>query len=71
MTGNDNSTITRLKKFLEAQFYIKDLGKLKYFLGTEVARSRKGIFISQRKYMLDVLKDTNKFGGRVSGFPME
>jgi len=34
-----------------------DLGKLKYFLGIKVAYSRQGIFISQRKYILDLLKE--------------
>jgi len=29
-----------------AQFEMKDLRKLKYFLGTEVAYSKTGIFIS-------------------------
>ena len=31
------------------------MGGLKYFLGIEVARSRRGIFLSQRKYVLDLL----------------
>ena len=34
---------------------MKDLGRLKYFLGIEVLRSKGGIFISQRKYILDLL----------------
>ena len=34
---------------------MKNLGGLKYFLGIEVARSQKGIFLSQRKYVLDLL----------------
>lgn len=41
-----------------AEFIIKDQGELKYFLGMEVERSHKGIFILQRKYTLDLLKET-------------
>jgi hypothetical protein len=36
------------------------LGLLKYFLGIEIAHSPKGIFISQRKYTLDLLRETGK-----------
>jgi len=50
-----------LRERLAAQFEMKDLGKLKYFLGIEVAYSRLGIFISQRKYILDLLKETGSW----------
>jgi hypothetical protein len=43
-------------------FDIKDLELLKYFLGIEIAHSPKGIFISQRKYTLDLFKETGKLG---------
>jgi hypothetical protein len=36
----------------------KDLGNLKYFLGIKVVRYKHSIFISQRKYVLDFLKET-------------
>ena len=36
---------------------MKDLGDLSYFLGMEFTRSTQGIFISQRKYALDLLKE--------------
>jgi hypothetical protein len=38
------------------------LGSLNYFLGIEVARSKHGIFVSQRKYILDLLKETRMQG---------
>jgi hypothetical protein len=55
ITGDDIEEISRLKEQLSAQFEIKNLGRLKYFLGIEMAKSWRGILLSQRKYMLDVL----------------
>lgn len=37
----------------------------------EVARNREGIFISQRKYTLDLLKETRKLGYKPVGTPLE
>lgn len=46
ITGNNDKAIQDLKLFLQQQFHIKDLGKLKYFLGLEVAKSKARIVIS-------------------------
>ncbi|KAH1107170.1 hypothetical protein J1N35_010938 [Gossypium stocksii] len=45
------------KQCLAQEFEIKDIGMLQYFLRIEVAKSKKGIFISQRKYILDLLTE--------------
>ncbi|GKE86918.1 ribonuclease H-like domain-containing protein, partial [Tanacetum coccineum] len=45
------------KVFLKSKFMIKDLGKLKYFLGIEVVDTDKGICLNQRKYVLDLLSE--------------
>ena len=44
------------KKYLGKEFEIDDLGYLKYLMGIEVGRSKQEIFISQRKYVLDLLQ---------------
>jgi len=44
-----------LKGCLIKEFEIKELGKLKYFLGIEVDYSKERIFISQQKYILYLL----------------
>lgn len=49
VTGDDVEEIKMLKLQLSKEFEIKDLGRLKYFLGIEVAHSKAGIFISQQK----------------------
>ena len=70
LTGNDTEEITRIKMALNKEFEVKDLGNLKYFLGMEVARSREGIYVSQRKYILDLLKETGMLGCRPSAVPI-
>ena len=57
---NDMTGISSLKCFLHGQFHTKDLRMLKYFLGVEVMRSKCEIFLSQRKYVLDILSETGK-----------
>ena len=53
------------------EFEIKDLGQLKYFLGMEVTRSKGGISISQRKYTLDLLKETRMLGCKSVETPLD
>ncbi|RDX80722.1 putative mitochondrial protein, partial [Mucuna pruriens] len=52
-------------------FQTKDLGHLKYFLGIEVAQSKEGIVISQRKYALDILQETSMSNCRLVDSPMD
>ncbi|RVW97919.1 Retrovirus-related Pol polyprotein from transposon TNT 1-94 [Vitis vinifera] len=63
--------IDLLKKLLTKEFEIKDLGNLKYFLGMEIARSKKGIAVSQRKYVLDLLNETGMLGCKPAETPMD
>ena len=60
-----------MKALLDAKFKIKDLGNLKFFLGTEVARSKLGITLYQRKYTLDLLTDTSLLAAKPISTPMD
>ncbi|XP_059671154.1 uncharacterized mitochondrial protein AtMg00810-like [Cornus florida] len=71
ITGDDASGIAQAKLHLQKSFDVKDLGPLRYFLGIEVARSRRGISLSQRKYVLDLLQDTGMLGCRPASTPMD
>jgi hypothetical protein len=71
ITGNNIESIKGLKQFLHTRFRIKDLGDLKLFLGIEIARSKKGIYISQRKYALEIIKDSGYLGAKLVEFLME
>ena len=71
ITRNNDKAIQDLKLFLQQQFHIKDLGKLKYFLGLELARSKARIVISQRKYTLEILDNVGFLEAKPVDFPME
>lgn len=71
LAGNNMKFMQQVKDFLNMMFNIKDHGKLRCFLGIEVARSASGIVLSQRKYTLDILKETGLQGCKPTQFPME
>ncbi|XP_004289307.1 PREDICTED: uncharacterized mitochondrial protein AtMg00810-like [Fragaria vesca subsp. vesca] len=71
ITGDNVQEIEVLKQALHKKFAIKDLGKLKYFLGIEMATSKKGLFLNQRKYVLDLLKEANMLGCTSARSPLD
>jgi transposase InsO family protein len=71
ITGSDKEGIQILINHLSSSFLTKNLGKLRYFLGIEVARSKAGISLSQRKYTLDILQDTGYLGSKPVATPIE
>ncbi|XP_057958648.1 uncharacterized mitochondrial protein AtMg00810-like [Malania oleifera] len=71
ITRNDPICVANLKTVLDAKFGIKDLGSHKFFLGLEIARGRNGISLNQRKFALDILKETRMMGCKPAKSPME
>ncbi|RVW18959.1 Retrovirus-related Pol polyprotein from transposon RE1 [Vitis vinifera] len=71
VTGTDPEERKALQNYLSREFEMKDLGHLKYFLGIEVSRSSEGIFLSQRKYALDLLQETGMSGCQPVNAPIE
>ena len=71
ITGDNHEEISHLKTHLAQEFEVKDLGHLRYFLGIEVSRGPKGMFLSQRKYVLDLLREAGMLGCRPASTPIE
>ena len=59
MTENIERYIESIKKELRKGFEMTDLGYVRYYLGIEVTQHPKFIFLSQKKYIQDLL---NRFG---------
>ena len=71
LAGNDTKACTELKSYLHTCFSIKDLGPLQDFLGIEVAKGPQGLFLSQRKYTLDIINECGLLGAKPAEFPIE
>ncbi|KAJ4749494.1 Retroelement pol polyprotein-like [Rhynchospora pubera] len=71
VAGNDCEAIKKFKQYLSGTFHMKDLGLLKYFLGIEMARGSTGLFLSQRKYTLDILAECGLLGAKPAQTPIE
>ncbi|GJY31750.1 retrovirus-related pol polyprotein from transposon TNT 1-94 [Tanacetum coccineum] len=70
ITSNNLSKIETFKVFLKYKFMIKDLGKLKYFLGIEVIDTDKDICLNQRKYVLDLLSEYSMLACKPVNIPL-
>ncbi|XP_016186328.1 uncharacterized protein LOC107628038 [Arachis ipaensis] len=71
LAGNCIKEITALKQHLHDLFKIKDIGELKFFLGFEFARSKRGITMYQRKYCLDLLEEYGMLGSKSCSTSMD
>lgn len=64
ITGNNADEIKKTKEQLHKLFTIKDLGNAKYFLGLEIVRKKDGMYVNQRKYILDIISDAGLTGSK-------
>ncbi|CAJ2655908.1 unnamed protein product [Trifolium pratense] len=70
VTGSSSTELSRLIATLAARFSLKDLGYLNYFLGVEVIPSAAGMFLSQRKYITDLLQKSGMTEAKPASTPI-
>jgi len=70
ITASVPAAISDLLQQLQMSFAVKDLGKLNYFLGVEVTPLKTGLLLSQRRYIIDLLKRTNMLEAKPISSPM-
>lgn len=56
LTGSDSLALTSCIRNLDTQFALKTLGSVNYFLGFEAYRDTSSLYLTQSKYVIDLLK---------------
>ena len=71
LTGSCGKDIQDIKEKLKEEFKFSNLGELKYFLDIEVIKTNEGIYLLQRKYILDLLKKYGRIGCKLLNQPIQ
>ena len=58
LTWSNSVALAETKEYLKCHFVTNNMRKPKYFLEIEVAYKKHELFLSQRKYALDLLEET-------------
>ncbi|KAJ9552126.1 hypothetical protein OSB04_016171 [Centaurea solstitialis] len=64
LTGNDSRFLDQFIQSLSQKFSLKDLGMLHQFLGIEVIPTPTGLFLSQHRYIQDILHQFHMDGAK-------
>jgi len=70
IVGSDQHGIFQLRQHLSNEFQTNDFGRLRYFLGIEVAQSKDDIVSTQRKYAMIILEETCLLNAKSVDTPM-
>ncbi|GKD64483.1 putative ribonuclease H-like domain-containing protein, partial [Tanacetum coccineum] len=65
------SLCIEFEKMMHKKFQISSMGELKFFLGLQVKQKEDGIFISQDKYVTEILKKFGFTDVKTANTPME
>ena len=70
VAGSDSHAIHRLINCLQLDFAIKDLGPIHFFSGIEAVPVPNGLFLTQCRYIMDLLSCTKMTYAKPISFPM-
>ena len=70
ITGSNSNLIAQFITCLANRFSLKDLGQLSYFLEIEATRTKAGLHLMQRRYVLDLLTKTKMLDAKTVSTPM-
>ena len=70
ITGSNNVVVKDIIQHLHKEFAITDLGSLSFFLGIEAIRDATGLYLTQRRYIDDLLTKSKMNGAKPCSTPM-
>ncbi|GKF05304.1 ribonuclease H-like domain-containing protein [Tanacetum coccineum] len=71
LTASSDRLLQQIIASLHREFSMTDLGALNYFLGISVTRDSSGMFLSQRKYAMEILERAHMVGCYSSWTPVD
>ncbi|GJR60557.1 ribonuclease H-like domain-containing protein [Tanacetum coccineum] len=71
LTTSFSDLLHRIISSLHLEFAMTDLGSLNYFLGISVARDSSGMFLSQKKYAVEILERAGMVNCNPSRTPVD
>ena len=70
ITSNDDLVVTHIITRLDSTFSTKDLGVLSFFCGVEVIRDTNGLFLTEQKYIVNLLTKHNMLDSKPVSTPL-
>jgi hypothetical protein len=70
LTGNNAQFLKDFIQSISNRFSLKNLGTPHYFLGIELIPTNKGLFLSQHKFILDILEKFDMAGAKPAPTPL-
>ncbi|GJW87828.1 ribonuclease H-like domain-containing protein [Tanacetum coccineum] len=71
LTASSEGLLQQIIGFLHQEFAKTDLGPLNYFLGISVTRDSLGLFLSQKKYAIEILEKAHMVSCNPSRTPVD
>ncbi|GKB84574.1 ribonuclease H-like domain-containing protein [Tanacetum coccineum] len=71
LTASSETLLQQIFGSLHQEFSMTDLGSLNYFLGISVTRDSSGMFLSQRKYVVEILEKAHMVKCNSSRTPVD
>jgi hypothetical protein len=71
LTGSSSSLLQHIVDRLRAEFAVKDMGPLRFFLGIDVKRTKDGFYLSQERYAEDILDRAGMTNCKAAPTPIE